>query len=182
VKTSPVAALLSFVLIAGGACTAREEPPASDSLRTTTFRTEADSLAAEMARELATTGTRSGSWRSGDTSSTWTARMQREQPVVIEEHVRIGDRESAVRAFFFDPAGALEQVSERHTRVAQSPSNTPARVTETVIDFTSGTPTSSRTVDGRTTEVPLAAIERLRAHADTLAAASRRAPPDSAGQ
>lgn len=156
-----------------------ERTPASDSVVVDTisasdtgaFRGLADSLAEEMARELAQTTMRQGTWRSGDSTSQWTARFQDTIPVIIEERMQVGNRVAVSRAFFFDPVGALEQISEQH--IEQVPGSA-SRVTETVVEAQAGKPVARRTINGAEAQVPADDINALRRRTAVLLELARR--------
>ena len=106
---------LLLLLSLGGCRSGDNATVTGDSARIDTLRAQADSIAQDMARALASTGTRTGSWSSTESTETseWTARMQGEHVSVIEERVKLGNDGVAIRGFFFAQSGALEQISEQ---------------------------------------------------------------------
>ena len=146
-----------------------------DSARADSFRVLADSIALDMARAIASTGSRSGQWADAGDSSEWTARMQGEHVAIVEERVRFRDSSTAIRGFFFGASGALEQISEQRREQAPNGQDN-VQLIETQIEFTEAGTRGRRTVDGTTQEVPQEYIEQLRRHAAELVRLAQQAP------
>jgi hypothetical protein len=179
-----IAALLLTLplMLSLGACRSGDDAAATnDSAQVDPLRSQADSIARDMARAIAATSTRTGSWTSTESTETseWTARMQGEHVSVIEERVKIGNAGIAIRGFFFAHSGALEQISEQRKVIDSTTVRRTERVSETRIDFSGTTPTAQRTIDGKPSTVTAAEIEQFKRHAAELVNAARNSSPDT---
>ena len=174
-------AMILLLFSLGGCRSGDDATVAGDSSRIDTLRTQADSIAQDMARAIAATSTRSGSWSSTESTETseWTARMQGEHVSVIEERAQLGDSGIAIRGFFFAQSGALEQISEQRKVIDASSVRRTEVVSETRIDFSGPTPTAQRTVDGNASTVSAAEVEQFKRHAAELVNAARNSAPDT---
>lgn len=140
-----------------------------DSVLNSSFSTEADSLAREMARTFGEMTTRTGSTVNGSDTSSWTARIQGENVQVIEERISRPSGSTA-RVFFFTPTGSLEQLSEQRVQMKADGS---VESTQTQIDFADDRARAVRRAGDKELTVSDAEIADLVRHAQSLVEAVR---------